>query len=185
MTRRRLPPSAIVVGALLAAAVVGGCGSDDGNPPDASAARDRRCPGDDGRTATTGTATTIAPATGTPPTTGAEPPEGSATTVYERGDIDEGLRPFIDQATEDLATRLAIDTGDIEALSAVLVTWPDASLGCPQPGMQYAQVLTDGSIIELGVGEGDDLVVYRYHSGGSKAPFLCDQPLDRKPAAGG
>ena len=105
--------------------------------------------------------------------------------MYERGDIDEGLRPFIDQATEDLAARLAIDPADIEALSAVLVTWPDSSLGCPQPGMQYAQVLTDGSIIELGVGEGDDMVVYRYHTGGSSGPFLCDQPLDRKPAAGG
>ena len=105
--------------------------------------------------------------------------------MYERGDIDEGLRPFIDQATEIWPARLAIDPADIEALSAVLVTWPDASLGCPQPGMQYAQVLTDGSIIELGVGAGDDMVVYRYHTGGSQRPFLCDQPLDRKPAAGG
>ena len=76
--------------------------------------------------------------------------------MYEQGDIDEGLRPFITEATDDLAARLAIDPADVDVLSAVLVTWPDASLGCPQPDMQYAQVVTDGSIIELGVGEGDE-----------------------------
>lgn len=167
----------VAAGALLVA-VAGGCSSDDTGAPSASASLPAPA-------SSTNDAATPASTTAAPETTIGGPPEGSDTTVYERGDIDEGLRPFITQATDDLAARLAIDTADIEALSAVLVTWPDSSLGCPQPGMQYAQVLTDGSIIELGVGEGDDLVVYRYHTGGSSGPFLCDQPLDRKPAAGG
>ena len=166
------------VSALMLASAVVGCSSDADPAPQASS------------DSSSLSVTTVAAPPDSEPTTPATttsdgPPEGSDTTVYERGDIDEGLRPFIDQATEDLAARLAIDPADIEALSAVLVTWPDSSLGCPQPGMQYAQVLTDGSIIELGVGEGDDMVVYRYHTGGSSGPFLCDQPLDRKPAAGG
>jgi ABC-type transport system substrate-binding protein len=171
----------LAVSVVLAAAPAG-CSSDgNGSSPGSSASTPATgAPTTDASTTTDASATTGAPAT-----TNAGEPEGSDTTVYEQGDIDEGLRPFIDEATDDLATRLAIDPADVEVLSAVLVTWPDASLGCPQPGMQYAQVLTDGSIIELGVGEGDDMVVHRYHTGGSSGPFLCDQPLDRKPAAGG
>ena len=171
-----------VAASALLVAVACGCSSDDDNgAPSAS----RSSPTSASASATTVAATSDPSTTDAPETTIGGPPEGSDTTVYERGDIDEGLRPFITQATDDLAARLAIDATEIEALSAVLVTWPDSSLGCPQPGMQYAQVLTDGSIIELGVGEGDDMVVYRYHTGGSSGPFLCDQPLDRKPAAGG
>ena len=163
----------VVVSAVLALAL-GGCSSDgNGSSPGSSA------PAPATGAPTTGALTTEVP------TTSAGEPQGSDTTVYEQGDIDEGLRPFITEATDDLAARLAIDPADVDVLSAVLVTWPDASLGCPQPDMQYAQVVTDGSIIELGVGEGDQLVVYRYHTGGSRGPFLCDQPLDRKPAAGG
>jgi hypothetical protein len=170
----------LAVSVVLVAALAG-CSSDgDGASQESSAV-----------TPATGAPATGAPTTdasttaGAPATTNAAEPQGSDTTVYEQGDIDEGLRPFIREATDDLAARLAIDPADVEVLTAVLVTWPDASLGCPQPGMQYAQVLTDGSIIELGVGEGGETVVYRYHTGGSSGPFLCDQPLERKPAAGG
>ena len=168
------------VSAVLAAALAG-CSSDGNGASQGSSAS----PPATGAPTTAASTTDVPAATDVSAPTSAGEPEGSDTTVYERGGIDEGLRPFIDEATDDLATRLAIDPADVEVLSAVLVTWPDASLGCPQPGMQYAQVLTDGSIIELGVGEGDDTVVYRYHTGGSRGPFLCDQPLERKPAAGG
>ena len=118
-------------------------------------------------------------ATGTAPVdTG--PPQGSTDTVYEQGDIDPGLQPFITMAVDDLAARLDIDPAEITPLSGVLVVWPDSALGCPQPGMQYAQVPVDGSVIELGAGGR----VYRYHTGGSTTPFLCDQPLTQKPPSG-
>jgi len=100
-------------------------------------------------------------------------------TVYEVGSIDRGLTPFIDEATEHLADRLAVDPGEIEVLTAVLVTWPSAALGCPEPGRSYAQVATDGSVIELG----SDGFVYRYHTGGSSGPVACDRPLDPAPVA--
>ena len=35
-------------------------------------------------------------------------------------------------------------TGTAELESAEAVTWPDSSLGCPAPGMQYTQALVDG-----------------------------------------
>jgi hypothetical protein len=86
--------------------------------------------------------------------------------------IDPGLQPIIEQALADLAKRLGIPPSDIVVVSAVLVTWPDTSLGCPQPGMAYAQVLTDGSKTTLRY-KGRD---YAYHTGGSVyVPFLCEK----------
>ena len=132
-------------------------------------------PADDGAP----TPSTLVLATPAPDKTSTQPGpiEPSTDTVYEVGLIDRGLTPFVDRAVDDLATRLEIEPDSIEVLTAVLVTWPDGSLGCPEPDMIYATVLTDGSVIELGV---DDLV-YRYHSGGDRPPFPCDRPLDPAP----
>jgi len=105
------------------------------------------------------------------------PLEPATETVYEVGLIDAGLEPFVQLATADLATRLDAAPDSIEVLTAVLVTWPDASLGCPEPDRVYATVLTDGSVIELGI----DGLVYRYHSGADRPPFPCDLPLDPVP----
>jgi hypothetical protein len=136
----------------------------------------------DGSTTSTGRATpttlNLGPTVTTSKPTPTQPPEGSDVSVFPEGDIDQALQPFIVQATTDLAAQLGIDADDIEPVSAVLVTWPDASLGCPVPGMQYAQVLEDGSVIELRAGDR----IYRYHSGGSRPPFPCDTPLDPVPA---
>ncbi|RMH79203.1 MAG: hypothetical protein D6683_06565, partial [Actinomyces sp.] len=105
-------------------------------------------------------------------------PTTTAPTVPGRGTVDEGLRPFIDEARADLADRLGIDADTIVVRTAVLVVWPDASLGCPDPKQEYAQVPTDGSIIELEA-QGR---TWRYHTGGRQGPFLCERPLLRTPA---
>ena len=94
--------------------------------------------------------------------------------------IDPGLQPYIDLAVSDLAQRLSAGSGEVVVVSATLASWPDSSLGCPQPGMQYAQVVTDGSVIVL---QADD-TLYRYHAGGSRKPFLCEQPAKAPPATG-
>lgn len=88
---------------------------------------------------------------------------------------DPGLKSPVESAVVDLAERLGVDRAEVEVVSAYLVTWPDSSLGCPEPDMSYAQVLTDGAVIELGVGE----TVYNYHMGGNRyTPFLCEEPSD-------
>jgi len=79
--------------------------------------------------------------------------------------------PQVEQAIADLAGRLEIAAGEIEVVTVEPVTWPDASLGCPQPGMAYAQVQQDGLLIRLQAGDR----VYEYHSGGMRDPFLCEQ----------
>ena len=113
----------------------------------------------------------------TPDRTPVTPPAGATETVYDVGTIDAGLTPYITMAVDDLATRLGVATDAVEILTAVIVVWPNSALGCPEPDRSYLQVITDGAVIELGV----DGVVYRYHSGGSQTPFLCDRPLDPVP----
>ena len=67
----------------------------------------------------------VVPAT-TPPTNG---------TVA--GEIEAAARKF-------LAGELEVDEGDLRLDSSEGVQWSDASLGCPQESMMYAQVITPG-----------------------------------------
>jgi hypothetical protein len=60
-----------------------------------------------------------------------------------------GMQRLVDLAVSDLATKLKVDEETIEIVEAQFVTWRDSSAGCPQPGMQYLQVLTNGSRIVL------------------------------------
>lgn len=85
---------------------------------------------------------------------------------------DQSSNPFVKQARDDLAARLAIDPAQIALIEFRDVTWPDSSLGCPHPDMGYLQVMVDGYLIRLGVGK----QVYEYHGGGTRAPFLCENP---------
>lgn len=82
-----------------------------------------------------------------------------------------GLEPLIEKAKEDLAQRISVPIEQISVLEAKAVVWPDASLGCPKPGMSYIQVLQEGALLRLLVGP----FQYEYHSGEDQSPFLCDQ----------
>ena len=84
---------------------------------------------------------------------------------------DAGLQDLIDKAIADLTNRLSIPAVEITVLEATPVVWPDASLGCPQPGMVYIQVPEDGLLIRLQAGG----QIYEYHSGGIRDPFLCEK----------
>jgi hypothetical protein len=54
------------------------------------------------------------------------------------------MQQMLDMAIQRLAEALRIDQGEISLVLAEPVTWNDGSLGCPQPGMVYPQVLVDG-----------------------------------------
>lgn len=75
-------------------------------------------------------------------------------------------------AAQDLAQRLAVPVEDVTVVEVAEVEWPDASVGCPQPGMMYAQVITPGQLITLQAGG----QTYSYHSGRGGQPFLCENP---------
>jgi hypothetical protein len=77
--------------------------------------------------------------------------------------------PIVAPARADLAERLAVELEEIEVVTAERVTWPDGSLGCPEPGMSYTQAVVEGSKVVLG----HDDRVYVYHAGTDDQPFLC------------
>ncbi len=84
-----------------------------------------------------------------------------------------GLEGLIEIAKEDLAQRLSIPTGDISLVEAKEVVWSDGSLGCPQPDMMYAQVLTPGYLIKLKY----DIRDFEYHAGKDRSLTYCKNPL--------
>ncbi len=74
-------------------------------------------------------------------------------------------------AQADLAERLGVSVDQIALVSFDAVRWRDSSLGCPQPGMMYAQVITPGYLIVLQVEEQQ----YEYHAGrDSDTAIFCD-----------
>ena len=81
------------------------------------------------------------------------------------------LQELVLQAKRDLAHRLSIQVDQIDLVEASVVVWPDGSIGCPQPGVEYTQVQQEGLLIRLRVGKR----VYPYHSGGGRSLFLCDE----------
>ena len=94
---------------------------------------------------------------------------------------DTALKPLVDRARLDLAARLGIDGGRISVSSAKSVTWPDSSLGCPQPGMAYLQILSPGYLVVLEAAEKR----YEYHAGRDGKVFYCEGPVPPVPGEAG
>lgn len=84
-----------------------------------------------------------------------------------------GLEGLIEKAKEDLAQRLSVPISDISLVDAKEVFWSDGSLGCPQPDMAYAQVLTPGYLIKLKY----DIREFEYHAGKDRSLTYCKNPL--------
>ena len=80
------------------------------------------------------------------------------------------------EARQVLADRLSVPAAGLELVSDEPVQWGDTSLGCPQAGMVYAQVITPGHRITFR--QGDD--TYEVHTaseedGGPKLePVSCE-----------
>lgn len=82
-----------------------------------------------------------------------------------------GAAQAYDLAREDLAHRLDVPVTEIKAVLIRPATWPDGSLGCPQPGETYPQTPTEGFIVLL---EHRNRV-YEYHTDGERL-ILCTPP---------
>jgi hypothetical protein len=91
---------------------------------------------------------------------------GGQGTGTDQGDtppeLPEDADPLINLAKLDLTLRIGVDFEKIETISVEKVDFSDASLGVPQPGVEYAQVVTPGYIILLSA-EGE---TYQYHASG-------------------
>jgi hypothetical protein len=91
-----------------------------------------------------------------------------------------GLESLIEKAKEDLAQRLSISVTQVSLVESIEVEWSDSSLDCPQPGMEYLQVITPGYRILLEVNGTN----YEYHSNRDAYIVYCDNanpPILPKP----
>lgn len=96
--------------------------------------------------------------------------EGMATPSAPSG-LTARERAAADLCVASLATQLAIPADQVQVLAVEAVEWPDTSLGCPEPGMMYAQVITPGYRVRLRAGE----ATYILHTDG-KRTVACATP---------
>lgn len=82
-----------------------------------------------------------------------------------------GPEALIARAVEDLAERLGVDADEISVINVDATQFPDASLGVPQPGESYAQVVTPGYVIQLAVGD----QLYEYHASEERMVFAAER----------
>jgi hypothetical protein len=88
------------------------------------------------------------------------------------------LDHLVQLAIADLAQRLEMDLNLVNVIEAKSVNWSDTSLGCPQPGMMYAQVQTAGYFIQLEVNG----KVYEYHTNMNDTVIPCEStPGEKNP----
>jgi len=88
----------------------------------------------------------------------------------------EGTHTQIEGAKSDLAQQLDIEPDQIDVLSVEEKEFSDASLGVPEPGKTYAQVITPGYVIQLEVND----QTYRYHASEQKVVLV---PPESTPTA--
>ncbi len=121
-------------------------------------------------------ATSIAPTTTTAVETAPTRPPITVpivTTPARTGEVPaELLGRILDDATERTGST------DPEVLRDEAVTWSDGSLGCPEPGMVYRQVLVAGYWVVIRAGG----ITLDYRAGESGAFRLCESPTKLPPA---
>lgn len=108
-------------------------------------------------------------ATGHPETAETTTTTGGTSMAITDPSPGEPLDRLVEEAVADLATRLQVAPATIEVLRTEEITWPDGSLGCPQPGEAYTQALVEGYRVILRHGAR----IYLYHAGGEGPIFLC------------
>ena len=82
------------------------------------------------------------------------------------------LQPAADAARELTATTLGIEPEDVTVTAIEPVDWSDASLGCPQPGYVYAQVITPGYSVTVEA----DGQTYEVHMDSQGYGLICPPP---------
>lgn len=79
---------------------------------------------------------------------------------------------LVQQAKQELATRVAVAADRIKVVSVTRVPWPSSALGCPQPDRMYSQIVTPGYRILLNAGG----KTYEYHSDLTQRVVFCPNP---------
>lgn len=57
--------------------------------------------------------------------------------------------PLLEDVLADAAKRAGVNVDQLEVVRSQFVEWPDGSLGCPQPGELYIQMIVPGYWVEI------------------------------------
>jgi hypothetical protein len=111
------------------------------------------------------TLTTVAPGPRAEATSAARPSESPARVEAPKqlaatSQASPAPEPLVALATADAARRAGARPDDVRIVRIEPREWPDRSLGCPRPGMGYAQAITPGYLI-VAEGAGQQ---FEYHT---------------------
>ncbi|MFQ5340050.1 MAG: hypothetical protein ACE5F6_00735 [Anaerolineae bacterium] len=90
--------------------------------------------------------------------------------------VPAAAEPAVMAAKRDLASRIDVGVEEVGVKDFEVVEWRDSSLGCPEPGRMYLQVITPGYRVVLQTGGQS----YEYHTNQGNRAVLCE----KGPAAG-
>lgn len=105
--------------------------------------------------------------------TSASSTEGISSQMTPSLSTPAGLQNLIEMIKTDLASRQSISMDEIIVTETTAVEWSDSSLDCPQPGMEYLQVITPGYKIVLQVND----QLYEYHTNRDAYFVYCDSQI--------
>lgn len=77
----------------------------------------------------------------------------------------------VDAALKDAASHLGADAASLRVDQVEARQWNDSSLGCPQPGDLYSQIVTPGFLIVIS----SDTRQLEYHSDARARVVLCKE----------
>jgi hypothetical protein len=95
------------------------------------------------------------------PTAAAPPPPSPVTGNLPGSNANPDAQPAVDAALHDAAAHLGVGQDQLRVDQVEPQQWPDSSLGCPQPGNMYSQIVTPGFLIVISTAGGRHL---EYHT---------------------
>jgi len=87
--------------------------------------------------------------------------------------VNATLQTVTEAVLADASKRTGVDVAKLEVVESIAVTWPDGSLGCPEPGMNYTMALVPGFRIRIRA----DQQVLSYHASARGYWVFC--PVSR------
>ena len=78
-------------------------------------------------------------------------------------------KSVLDPILADAATRSGVAVDQLVVVTALSITWSDGSLGCPEPGQAYTQVVLEGYRVSIRAGT----TTYDYRGAGMSGFKLC------------
>jgi hypothetical protein len=86
-------------------------------------------------------------------------------------DVPEEAQPLVRAAMLDLVEREQIEVNQITVEEVTETEFSDTSLGVPEPGQSYAQIITPGYVIVLEA----DGEIYQYHGAETRVVFVPEE----------